>query len=89
MDTDRSDKTKVDSTGSSEGLVSYLIVILQMSLVGLLFLLGLGWIAFTTDILLNSEMEITNSLEYIPYLIGLMVVIYVLGYINNKINSDS
>lgn len=88
MSADKPDKTRVDSAGRSDGLVSYLITLVQMTLVGLLLLLGLIWISLTIDLWLNPRATGTESLKYLPHLIGLVIIVYLLGYLNGRLNPN-
>ncbi|MDF9744472.1 hypothetical protein [Natrinema salsiterrestre] len=84
MSGDEIGKQGDDPVDKSEGFVSYLVTLLQMSLVGVLVLTGVGWGAYTVDLWLGTDYPVTRSFEYLPYLIGLAVIVYLLGYLNDR-----
>lgn len=86
MTTNTTEKT--DHTKTSEGLVSYLITLVQMTLIGVLILVGIGWFAFTIDLWIDPEDSVRESFKYLPYLIGLIVSVYLLGYLNNRLTTE-
>jgi len=85
METMTSNTTEeANHENSLSGILSYILTVIQVSFAGVLILAGIAWFAYTADLWADPRYSMSRSVEYIPYLVGSLVIVYLLGYVNNR-----